>query len=127
MGLPSGPCGSTIAGILLFGLIARKSGLNWSPAAMSTGIARYGRPHSSSMMWTLWPFGVAHEYTSIMAGGPRGGWGRTIQHHAGSSATMVDRGRRAPRVAGVRGLGPRTRLDAQAHHRARRLGHGPQR
>ena len=65
-----GPSGSTIAGILLFGLIARNSGLNWSPAPMSTGIARYARPHSSSMMWTLWPFGVAHEYTSIIASHP---------------------------------------------------------
>src|SRR6185436_11877087 len=43
-------------------------GLNWSPAPMSTGMARYGKPHSSSMIWPLWPFGVAHEYTSIMAG-----------------------------------------------------------
>jgi hypothetical protein len=24
------------------------------------------KPHSSSMMWTLLPFGVGHEYTSIM-------------------------------------------------------------
>ena len=34
----------------LFGLIARNSGLNWSPLPMLTGITRYARPHSSSMM-----------------------------------------------------------------------------
>jgi hypothetical protein len=61
MGWPSGPSESTMAGILLFGLMARNSGLNWSPAPMSTACTLYGRPHSSSMMWTLWPFGVAHE------------------------------------------------------------------
>ena len=33
-----GPSGSTMAGILLFGLIARNSGLNWSPAPMLTGM-----------------------------------------------------------------------------------------
>ncbi len=58
IGLPSGPSSSTIAGILLFGLIARKSGLNWSPAPMSMAWTVYGSPHSSSMMWTLWPLGV---------------------------------------------------------------------
>src|ERR1035438_7109811 len=67
IGLPSGPSGSTMAGILLFGLIARNSGVNCSPAPISTGIARYASPHSSSMTWILWPFGVAHEYTSIIA------------------------------------------------------------
>ena len=58
IGRPSGPSLSTMAGILLFGLIFRNSGLNWSPVPMSTGCTVYGRPHSSSMMWTLWPFGV---------------------------------------------------------------------
>jgi hypothetical protein len=38
IGLPSGPSGSTIAGTLLFGLIFKNSGWNWSPLAMSTGI-----------------------------------------------------------------------------------------
>ena len=47
-----------IAGILLFGLIFRNSGLNWSPAWMSIGWTVYGSPVSSSMIWTLWPFGV---------------------------------------------------------------------
>ena len=37
---PSGPSGSTIAGIRLFGLIARNSGWNWSPFPMLTGITR---------------------------------------------------------------------------------------
>ncbi len=65
MGLPSGPSGSTSAGILLFGLMARNSGWNWSPVPMLTGIASQSRPrrkpHSSSMMWTLWPLGVGQE------------------------------------------------------------------
>mgnify|MGYP005751679981 CR=1 FL=1 len=58
IGLPSGPSESTIAGILLFGLIFRNCGSNCSPAPMSTACTAYGRPHSSSMMCTLWPFGV---------------------------------------------------------------------
>ena len=49
---------STIAGMRLFGLIARNSGLNWSPAPMLTGMVRYGTPSSSSMMATFQPFGV---------------------------------------------------------------------
>jgi len=40
MGCPSGPSGSWIAGILLFGLMARNSGRNCSPAPMFTGCAR---------------------------------------------------------------------------------------
>ena len=40
IGLPSGPSGSVIAGIRLLGLIARNSGLNWSPAPMLTGMTR---------------------------------------------------------------------------------------
>ena len=42
----------------LFGLIAMKSGLNWSPLPIFTGIKLYGRPVSSSMMETFQPFGV---------------------------------------------------------------------
>jgi len=49
---------STIAGIRLLGLIARKSGLNWSPRPMLTGINRYASSHSSSMMEIFQPFGV---------------------------------------------------------------------
>src|SRR5215208_5523950 len=37
MGSPSGPSGSTMAGILLFGLISRNSDSYWSPDVMSTG------------------------------------------------------------------------------------------
>src|ERR1043165_596100 len=66
MGLPSGPSGSVRAGILLLGLMARKFGANCSPTPMSTGWTRYARRHSSSMMCTLWPLGVGHEYTSII-------------------------------------------------------------
>ena len=36
IGRPSGPSGSTIAGIRLFGEMRRKSGLNWSPLPMFT-------------------------------------------------------------------------------------------
>src|SRR5688572_17384269 len=57
---------STIAGILLFGLRAKNSGLNCSFALMSTAIARYGSPTSSSMIDTFRPFGVVHVYKSIM-------------------------------------------------------------
>jgi len=42
----------------LFGLIARNSGLNWSPLPILTGTVRYSRPHSSSMMLIFQPFGV---------------------------------------------------------------------
>ena len=34
---PPAPSGSTMAGIRLFGLMARNSGLNWSPTPMFTG------------------------------------------------------------------------------------------
>jgi hypothetical protein len=37
---PPGASWSTIAGMRLFGLMARNSGLNWSPAPMFTGITR---------------------------------------------------------------------------------------
>ena len=41
---PSGPSGSTIAGILLFGLIARKSGVNWSAGPDVDGMDIVGEP-----------------------------------------------------------------------------------
>jgi hypothetical protein len=47
-----------IAGILLFGENARNSGLNWSPALISTGWIRYLSPASSRNIVILWPFGV---------------------------------------------------------------------
>src|SRR2546422_2786255 len=58
IGFPPGPSGSTIAGMRLFGEIARNSGLNWSPWPMLTGYTTYGSPHSSSMIEIFQPFGV---------------------------------------------------------------------
>src|SRR5216683_2458964 len=40
------------------GLIERNSGLNWSPLPILTGMTRYSRAHSSSMMLIFQPFGV---------------------------------------------------------------------
>jgi hypothetical protein len=53
IGLPSGPSLSTMAGILLLGLIFRKSGLNCSPVPMLTGMVLNLVPVSSSRMVTL--------------------------------------------------------------------------
>jgi hypothetical protein len=47
-----------MAGILLFGLISRKLGSNWSPAVISTGTTLYGAPASSRKILTFQPFGV---------------------------------------------------------------------
>ena len=47
-----------IAGIRLFGLIFRKSGLNCSSLLMLTGWTVYGSPISSSATLILRPFGV---------------------------------------------------------------------
>ena len=59
MALPSGPSGSTIEGILPFGLMRRYSGANCSLfVPILILCTRYGRAHSSSMMETLRPFGV---------------------------------------------------------------------
>ncbi len=49
---------STIAGRRLLGLIAKKPGSNWSLRPIFTGIMRYARPHSSSMIEIFQPFGV---------------------------------------------------------------------
>src|SRR5579859_5015019 len=64
--LPSGPSGSTIAGILLFGLSLRKSGDICSPLAMLTGKTLYGRPISSSATEILRPLGVFQVCSSIV-------------------------------------------------------------
>src|SRR5258705_3661941 len=64
--LPSGPSGSTIAGILLLGLIARKSGAICSPLVMFTGITLYGSPISSSATLILRPFGVFQVCSSMV-------------------------------------------------------------
>src|SRR5271169_3624003 len=63
-GLPPGPSESTIAGMRWLGVIFRNSGLNWSPAPISTGITLYSRPSSSSAICTFWPFGVGQLHTS---------------------------------------------------------------
>jgi hypothetical protein len=52
----------------LLGEIARNSGANCSPAAMLTGLTRYGRPHSSSMIEIFQPLGVGQKYRSIGSG-----------------------------------------------------------
>src|SRR4028118_2169306 len=57
---------------------------------MSTGIARYGSSHSSSITRILCPFGVGHEYTSIIALGPRARAPVAPgAHSSGSNAAML--------------------------------------
>src|SRR5216684_5424190 len=63
--LPSGPSGSTIAGILLLGLIARKLGAICSPLVMLIGMTLYGSSISSSATLILRPFGVFQVCSSI--------------------------------------------------------------
>jgi hypothetical protein len=53
------PSGSMIAGLRLLGEIARKLGSNGSPRP-STVRRSYGKPHSSSTIEILPPFGVGH-------------------------------------------------------------------
>src|SRR5439155_13846445 len=65
-GLPPGPSGSTIAGILLFGLSLRNAGAICSPLPMFTGITLYGSPISSSATDILRPFGVFQVCSSIV-------------------------------------------------------------
>ena len=55
---PPGGSWSTIAGMRLFGEIARKSLANCSPFPMFTGNILYGSPVSSRKIVILWPFGV---------------------------------------------------------------------
>src|SRR6478672_3999253 len=64
--LPSGPSGSTIAGILLFGLMARKSGAICSHLVMLIGMTLYGSSISSSTTDILRPFGVFQVCSSII-------------------------------------------------------------
>src|SRR6476646_10589056 len=67
IGLPPGPSGSTIDGILPFGLIFRYSGVNCSALLpMLILCTWYGRLHSSSMIETFLPLGVLQVYKSIM-------------------------------------------------------------
>src|SRR5262245_25182141 len=67
-GLPPGPFGSRIAGILLFGFSDKKSGDIWSFVSKLTRCGSYGRPVSSSMMETFTPFGVGREYNCSLSG-----------------------------------------------------------
>ena len=62
---PPGPSGSTIAGILLFGLMARNEGSNCLSLVMSIGWTVYGSPISSSATLILRPFGVFQVCSSI--------------------------------------------------------------
>src|ERR1700720_4164428 len=64
--LPPGPSGSTIAGILLFGLIARNAGAICSPLVILTGKTLYGSPISSSATLILRPFGVFQGGSSMV-------------------------------------------------------------
>src|SRR4051794_40234974 len=57
-----------IAGMRLFGLIFRNSGLNCSPFEMLIGFTVYGRPISSSATLILRPFGVFQVHNSIGIG-----------------------------------------------------------
>lgn len=49
---------------MLFGPMARNSGLNWCLARRSTPAVRYSRPVSSRKIVTLWAFGVGHMCSS---------------------------------------------------------------
>src|SRR5438093_8478212 len=58
------------------------------------------------MMWTLWPFGVAHEYTSIIAGTPccsRCASRRTVQPMLDAIKRWISGGPPGPDWAGVSG------------------------
>src|SRR4051794_5117657 len=57
-----------IAGMRLFGLIFRNSGLNCSPFEMLIGFTVYGRPISSRATLILRPFGVFQVHNSIGIG-----------------------------------------------------------
>ena len=64
-GSPPGPSGSTIAGILPFGLIFRNSGSNCCRVRRSTILTVYGSAISSSATLILRPFGVSKACSSI--------------------------------------------------------------
>src|ERR1700744_4434516 len=76
--LPSGPLGSTIAGILLFGLISRKAGAICAPLLMLTGTTLYGSSISSSATDILRPFGVFHVCSSMVIFPPVIVWGMLL-------------------------------------------------
>src|SRR3546814_7911365 len=67
-GAPSGPFGSSIAGILLFGFSDIDSGEVWSLLSKLTLCTSYGRPVSSSMIDAFTPLGVGSEYSWMRSG-----------------------------------------------------------
>src|SRR5471030_1848536 len=67
-GLPPGPFGSRMAGILLFGFSDRNSGDIWSLVSKRTRWTSYGRPISSSAIDTFTPLGVGSEYSCSRSG-----------------------------------------------------------
>src|SRR5262249_20505537 len=66
IGEPPGPSPSTIAGILLLGLILTKAGANCSPLEMFTVFTVYGMPISSSATLIFRPFGVFQVCSSML-------------------------------------------------------------
>src|ERR1035441_4511006 len=66
IGCPSGPTGSLMAGMRLFGLNARNSGLNCSPLERFTGFTVYGNPISSSATLIFRPLGVFQVHSSMV-------------------------------------------------------------
>ena len=88
IGLPSGPSGSMIAGMRLFGLIFKKAGLNWSPAPMFTGVILYGSPISSQAMVIFNPFGVGQKNISIGSAILVSSIARTISAHSAAPKTL---------------------------------------
>src|ERR1700722_1097883 len=71
-GLPPGPCGSRMAGILPLGLSDKNSDVFCSLPSKPTLCGSYGRAVSSSIMDIFTPFGVGSEY-NWMRSGCRGG------------------------------------------------------
>src|ERR1700753_3982178 len=64
--LPSGPSGSTIAGILLFGLISRNAGAICSPLVMLTGTTLYGSSIFSHAIEVFRAFGLFQVWNSMV-------------------------------------------------------------
>src|SRR5580704_17085 len=121
-GLPSGPCGSSMAGILLLGLSERNSGDICSLASKSTRCGSYARPVSSSITETLTPFGVGSEYSWIRSG-CRAGHFLVIGNIDRSGMLQVLGFRRSHQVEGLRVSPPQFPACVHAHADA----HIPQR
>src|SRR6516165_10269212 len=96
IGAPPGPSGSTIAGILLLGLILTKAGANCSPLLILTGLTVYGSPISSSATLILRPLGVFQVWSSmVIAIGLYCCHGRTQKKYAALSSISRKRGTRS--------------------------------